>query len=128
MLYHLLYEQLHEVWGPLRVFQYITVRTALASLTALLLGLVLGPRFIRKLREFQIGQHIREDGPTSHQAKARTPTTGGLLIVVSIVIPTLLWGTLGSLYIWLALAGLLGFGASGLIDDLAKVRNARNLG
>jgi phospho-N-acetylmuramoyl-pentapeptide-transferase len=128
MLYHLLYQQLHELFGPLRVFQYITVRTALASLTALLLGLVLGPWFIRKLREFQIGQHIREDGPKSHHTKAGTPTMGGLLIVVSIVVPTLLWANLGNLYIWLALAGLLGFGAIGLIDDLAKVRKARNLG
>ena len=128
MLYHLLYQQLHELFGPLRVFQYITVRTALASLTALFLGLVLGPWFIRKLREFQIGQHIREDGPKSHHSKAGTPTMGGLLIVVSIVVPTLLWANLGNLYIWLALAGLLGFGAIGLVDDLAKVRKARNLG
>src|SRR5690606_32268696 len=112
----------------LRVFQYITVRTALASLTALLIGLVLGPWFIRKLREFQIGQHIRDDGPKSHQSKAGTPTMGGLLINVPIIIPTLLWANLTNLYIWLALAGLVGFGAIGFVDDYAKMRKARNLG
>jgi phospho-N-acetylmuramoyl-pentapeptide-transferase len=128
MLYHLLYEQLHALLGPLRIFQYITVRTALASLTALLIGLALGPWFIRKLREFEIGQHIREDGPKSHQSKAGTPTMGGLLINVSIIIPTLLWANLNNLYIWLALAALTGFGAIGFIDDYAKMRNARNLG
>ena len=128
MLYHLLYEQLHQLLGPLRVFQYITVRTALASLTALVIGLTLGPWFIRQLRALQIGQHIREDGPKSHHSKAGTPTMGGLLIVVSILAPTLLWANLTNLYTWLALAGLLGFGAIGFVDDYAKMRKARNLG
>ena len=128
MLYYLLYEQLHEYFGPLRVFQYITVRTALASLTALVIGLALGPWFIQKLREFQIGQHIREDGPKSHRSKAGTPTMGGLLINVSIIVPTLLWANLNNLYIWLALAGLAGFGAIGFVDDYAKMRKGRNLG
>ena len=128
MLYHLLYEQLFELFSPFRVFSYITVRTALASMTALLLGLILGPWLIRKLREFQIGQHIREDGPTTHQTKAGTPTMGGLLINVSIVIPTLLWADLRNLYVWIALFALVGFGAIGFIDDYAKVRASRNLG
>ena len=128
MLYHLLYEQLFELFSPFRVFSYITVRTALASMTALLLGLILGPWLIRKLREFQIGQHIREDGPTTHRTKAGTPTMGGLLINVSIVIPTLLWADLRNFYIWIALFALAGFGAIGFIDDYAKVRASQNLG
>ena len=74
MLFHLLYEQLFEYFSPFRVFSYITTRTAFASLTALGLGLLLGPRLIRRLREFQVGQPIREDGPESHRSKAGTPT------------------------------------------------------
>lgn len=128
MLYHLLYEQLFELFSPFRVFSYITVRTAMASMTALLLGLLLGPWLIRKLREFQIGQHIREDGPQSHHSKAGTPTMGGLLINTAIVIPTLLWADLRNLYIWIALFALMGFGAIGFLDDYAKVRKSRNLG
>ena len=97
MLYYVLYEQLFPLFSPFRVFSYITVRTAVAGMTALGLGLILGPWFIRKLREFQIGQHIREEGPESHQLKAGTPTMGGLLIGVSIVVPTLLWADLSNL-------------------------------
>jgi phospho-N-acetylmuramoyl-pentapeptide-transferase len=128
MLYHLLYEQLFPLFSPLRVFGFITVRTAMASLTALALALVLGPWLIARLRALQVGQHIREDGPASHRSKAGTPTMGGLLIHVSIVVPTLLWSNLGNLYVWIALFGLLGFGAIGFVDDYAKVRKARNLG
>ena len=94
MFYWLLYEQLYSHFSPFRVFRYITFRTAFASMTALFLCLVLGPWLIGKLRQFQIGQHIREDGPTSHQKKAGTPTMGGVLIVISIVVPTLLWANL----------------------------------
>jgi phospho-N-acetylmuramoyl-pentapeptide-transferase len=83
---------------------------------------------IRKLREWSFGQHIREDGPQSHRKKAGTPTMGGLLIVISIVIPTLLWADLRNPYIWLALLGILAFGAIGFIDDYAKVSKKRNLG
>ena len=90
MLYHLFYEQLFPMFSPFRVFSYITVRTAFASLTALALGLALGPWLIAKLREFQIGQHIREDGPQSHLAKAGTPTMGGMLILFSGILATLL--------------------------------------
>jgi phospho-N-acetylmuramoyl-pentapeptide-transferase len=128
MLYHLLYEQLFVHFSPLRVFSYITVRTAFASLTALGLGLMLGPWLIRKLRAFQIGQHIREDGPKSHQCKAGTPTMGGLLINVSIVVPTLLWANLSNIYVWIALFALVGFGAIGFLDDSAKIRHGQNLG
>ena len=128
MLYHLLYEQLFAYASPLRVFSYITVRTAFASLTALGLGLMLGPWLIRKLQSSQIGQHIREEGPKSHQVKAGTPTMGGLLINVSIVVPTLLWANLSNVYIWIALFALIGFGAIGFCDDSAKIRNNQNLG
>src|SRR5215468_12111870 len=109
MLYHILYEFLYPMnhyWPPLRVlnvFQYITFRTAYASITALLISLFLGPWLITRLRDFQIGQHIREEGPQSHKKKAGTPTMGGLLIVVSIVVPTLLWTNLRNRFVWLLL-------------------------
>lgn len=128
MLYWLLYQVGHNYIPAFRVFQYVTTRTALASLTSLALSLALGPWMIRKLRELSFGQHIREDGPQSHFKKAGTPTMGGLLIVTSIVVPTLLWADLRNVYIWIALLGLLGFGAIGFLDDYAKVAKRRNLG
>ncbi len=128
MLYWLLYRVLRVYFPPFRVFQYITTRVALASLTALFLSLVLGPWVIRKLREMSFGQHIREDGPQTHQKKAGTPTMGGILIMGSIVIPTLLWTDLSNPYVWIALLGLVGFGAVGFIDDYRKVAKKRNLG
>jgi phospho-N-acetylmuramoyl-pentapeptide-transferase len=128
MLYWLFYETLFPHFSPLRVFGYVTFRTAAASLVALFLSIVLGPWFIRRLREFQIGQHIREEGPKSHQKKAGTPTMGGVLIVVSIVVPTLLLANLRNPYVWLALFGLLSYAAIGFWDDLSKVRRGRNLG
>src|SRR5271165_3420424 len=128
MLYWLLYEQLYPAVGPFRVFGYVTSRTLFASLTSLFLCVLLGPWLIRKLREFQIGQHIREDGPKSHQKKAGTPTMGGILIVISIVVPTLLWADLRYPYVWIALFGLIAFAIIGFIDDYAKVMNKRNLG
>src|SRR4051812_21806646 len=135
MLYWLLYQQLflgyakqYPLLSPLRLFQYSTFRIAFASLTALFLCIMIGPWLIRKLREFQIGQHIREDGPRSHQKKAGTPTMGGVLIIVSIVLPTLLWADLKNPYVWVALFGLLSFGAIGFWDDYTKVARKRNLG
>ena len=128
MLYWLLYEQLHRYVSPFRVFRYTTFRTAFASLTALFLCIVLGPWLISKLRQFQIGQYIREEGPKSHQKKAGTPTMGGVLIIISIVIPTLLWADLRYPYVWIALAALLGYGWIGFLDDYAKVTKRRNLG
>src|SRR6202162_4713982 len=110
MLYYLLYERLFPYVSPLRVFRYVTFRTAFASLTALFLCIALGPWLIAKLRAFQIKQHIREDGPKSHQKKEGTPTMGGVLIVISIVIPTLLWADLRDSYVWVALLGLVGYG------------------
>lgn len=128
MLYWLFFERLFPNISVFRLFGYVTFRTALASLTALALGILLGPVLIRKLRDFQIGQHIREDGPKSHQKKAGTPTMGGLLIVVSIVVPTLLFTNLRNPYVWVALFGLLSFGAIGFYDDYTKMKRMRNLG
>ena len=90
MFYHLLYG-LRETYGVFNVFQYITFRTAMATVTALLVSLLLGPGLIRRLQLFQIGQEIRPEGPSSHQTKAGTPTMGGLLVITAIVLPTLLW-------------------------------------
>lgn len=128
MLYWLLFKVLHAYYTPFRVFGYITTRVALASLTSLFLSLLMGPIFIRRLRELSFGQYIREDGPQSHQKKAGTPTMGGVLIVFSIVIPTLLWTDLSNPYVWIALVGLLGFGAVGFIDDYLKVSKRSNKG
>jgi phospho-N-acetylmuramoyl-pentapeptide-transferase len=128
MLYYLLYEQLQRYVSPFRVFRYVTFRTAFASLTALFLCIALGPWLINKLRQFQIGQYIREEGPKSHQKKAGTPTMGGVLIIISIVIPTLLWADLRFAYVWIAIAALLGFGWIGFLDDYAKITRQRNLG
>ena len=128
MLYYLLYEQLYRYISPFRVFRFLTFRTAFASLTALFLCIVLGPWLIDRLRQFQIGQYIREEGPKSHQKKAGTPTMGGVLIIISIVIPTLLWADLRFGYVWVAMTALLGFGWIGFLDDYAKVTRRRNLG
>ncbi len=128
MFFWLFYQKLFHLYSPFRVFQYSTFRTAMASLTALAVSLLLGPWLIRRLREFQIGQHIREEGPKSHQKKAGTPTMGGLLIGVAIVVPTLLWADLRTPAVWVAMAGLVSFGAIGFMDDFIKVRRKRNLG
>ena len=128
MLYYLLYEQLQRYVSPFRVFRYTTFRTAFASLTALFLCIALGPWLINRLREFQIGQYIREEGPKSHQKKAGTPTMGGVLIIISIVVPTLLWADLSYGYVWIAIGALVAFGWIGFLDDYAKVTRQRNLG
>ncbi len=128
MFYWLFYEHLFRHFSPFRIFQYTTFRTAMASLTALLIFVVLGPWFIARLRKFQIGQFIREEGPQSHQKKAGTPTMGGLLICAAIVISTLLWANLRVPAVWVAMTGLSTFGAIGFWDDYAKLRRKRNLG
>ena len=120
MLFELL-PPLEPFFGPLNVVRYITFRTAAASLTALLLSLVLGPWMIRKLRDFQIGQVIRQEGPQSHRAKAGTPTMGGLLILTAAVVPTLLWADLANPYIWIAVLATCAFGAVGFADDYLKI-------
>ncbi len=128
MLYWLLFEQLQDYFGPLRLFNYITFRTAFAALSALFISISMGPWMIRKLRELAYGQYIREDGPQSHQKKSGTPTMGGLLIIVSTVIPTLLWTNLTNVYVWVALLGLISFSAIGFYDDYTKVKKMQNLG
>jgi len=128
MLYWLLFETLQPIYSPLRLFGYVTFRTAFALITALMISLLLGPWMIRKLREMSIGQFIREDGPKSHQTKAGTPTMGGLLIIISILVPTLLWANLRNVYIWIAMGSLVGFGAIGFYDDYTKLKKMRNLG
>jgi phospho-N-acetylmuramoyl-pentapeptide-transferase len=128
MLYYLFVYALRPHFSPLNVFRYITVRTALASLTALFLSLVFGPWMTRRLRELQIGQYIREEGPERHQSKAGTPTMGGVLIVGSLAIPTLLWADLRNPYVLLALCSTLAFAAIGFVDDYTKVVLKRNLG
>ena len=128
MLYYLFFFVLRPHFSPLNVFRYITVRTAVASLTALLLSLLLGPWVIARLRELQVKQYIREEGPKAHQNKAGTPTMGGVLIVASIVIPTLLWADLRNPYVLLAVGATLAFGAIGFIDDYNKVVRKQNQG
>src|ERR1700742_514896 len=128
MLYWLFYEKLFRHFTPFRVFGYVTFRTAFAALTALFLCLALGPWLIAKLHEFQIGQYIREEGPKSHMKKAGTPTMGGILIIISIVVPTLLWADLTYEYVWVAIGALVAFGWIGFLDDYAKVTKRRNLG
>jgi len=120
MLYHLLYP-LHQYLSVLNVTRYITFRTAAASLTALLVSLALGPWMIRKLRDFQVGQVIRQEGPASHRAKAGTPTMGGLLILTAAITPTLLWADLTNVYVWIAVGTTAGFGLVGFLDDYLKI-------
>ncbi len=127
MLYWLLVP-LREYFFFFNVFRYITVRTALAGLTALLFSLILGPWLIRLLKKHQIGQEIRSEGPQSHYAKKGTPSMGGLLIIAGTIIPTLLWGNFSDIYIWLACGAMLFFGAIGFADDALKVARKRSLG
>jgi phospho-N-acetylmuramoyl-pentapeptide-transferase len=128
MLYYLLYYGLHPHVSAFNVFRYITVRTAVASVTALVLSLALEPWMLKKLRAMQIQQFIREEGPKAHQSKAGTPTMGGVLIVISIAVPTLLWADLRNPYAMLALGATIAFGAIGFVDDYKKVALHRNMG
>ncbi len=128
MLYWLLYLKLFHYFPPFRIFRYLTFRTAFASLTALFTALIVGPIIIQRLREFQIGQYIREEGPQAHQKKAGTPTMGGLLIAISIVVPTLLWADLSNPFVWIAVLSTIVFAAIGFADDYLKVVHRRNLG
>ena len=125
----LLAEFLAQFNGAFTVFNYLTLRVVLATLTALLLCLWLGPWVIRKLVDGQIGQAVRDDGPKSHLSKAGTPTMGGVMILLSMAVSTLLWGDLTNLYVWVVLIVTLGFGAVGWVDDYRKVveKNPRGL-
>ncbi|MBI1766611.1 MAG: phospho-N-acetylmuramoyl-pentapeptide-transferase [Acidobacteria bacterium] len=135
MFYYLLYELLFKRYAAqmpvlkvFNVFQYVTFRTAYAAVTALLLSLVFGPLVIRKLREFKFGQEIREEGPAHHQVKRGTPTMGGVLIIGSVLVSTLLWANLKTWSVWVAIVGMVGSAAVGFADDYIKIVKKRSLG
>lgn len=127
MLYYLFYE-LRDVVAGMNVFRYITFRTAFAALTALLISFVLGPWLIERMKYIKLGQFIREEGPKSHQTKAGTPTMGGILINVAILIPTVLWADILNPYIWIILFVTTAYAAIGFIDDYRKLAKKHNLG
>jgi phospho-N-acetylmuramoyl-pentapeptide-transferase len=128
MLYYILY-RFHEYYSPLNVFRYITFRVALAIMTAALISFFIGPRVIRWLRTLSVTQQIRTDGPGTHLSKKGTPTMGGVLIHISIIVSVLFWGDLANRYIWVMLISLGGFGLIGFIDDYRKVvmKNSKGL-
>ena len=136
MIYYFLYELLYvhfkdKDWylvKALNVFQYVTFRTAYGAITALLISLFFGGKLIEALRKWNIGQQIREEGPQGHMVKRGTPTMGGVLIVGSVVISTLLWAKLSSIYVWTASIATLLFAAIGFVDDYRKLVKKRNLG
>src|SRR2546427_6289809 len=136
MIYYIFYELIYNHFKDrewylvkaLNVFQYVTFRTAYASVTALLISLLFGRRFINALKRWNIGQQIREEGPREHIAKRDTPTMGGLLIIASVVISTLLWARLSGLYVWVIIFATLAFGAVGFADDYLKLVKRRSLG
>src|ERR687887_268109 len=139
MIYYIFYEWLYKTLSAteggesyfvkaLNVFQYVTFRTAYAAVTALLISLVFGNRVIEALRRLKVGQEIREEGPQAHQAKRGTPTMGGVLIIGSVLISTLLWARLSSLYVWIVLIATTAFAAIGFIDDYQKVAKKQSLG
>ena len=128
MLYWLLYQKLYPFFHPFRIFRYLTFRTVFASLTALLIALFIGPYVIQKLHEFQIGQFVREDGPQSHLKKTGTPTMGGVLIGIAILLPTVLWSDPSNPFVWITVFSTLAFGAIGFADDYIKVVMRRSLG
>ncbi len=127
MLYHLLFP-LHTRLQPFNVFQYITFRALCAGLTSLIISLAFGPHFIRMLSSHQLGQQVRDDGPKSHLKKSGTPTMGGILILLSVTISTLLWADLTNLYIWLVLGVMISFGFIGWLDDFKKIKEANSKG
>jgi phospho-N-acetylmuramoyl-pentapeptide-transferase len=136
MIYYILYELIYnhfkdKEWylvKALNVFQYVTFRTAYASITALLISLFFGGTLIDALRKWNVGQQIREEGPQGHMVKRGTPTMGGVLIVGSVLISTLLWARLSSVYVWTAMVATLFFGAIGFADDYSKMAKQRSLG
>ena len=122
-------EWLEQYARAFNVFGYITLRAVLATMTALVISFLVGPKMIAWLSRMKIGQSVRDDGPQSHLVKAGTPTMGGALILVSIVVTTLLWGNLSNRFVWVVLLVTLGFGAVGWVDDWRKVvyRNPKGL-
>ncbi|HYA32252.1 MAG TPA: phospho-N-acetylmuramoyl-pentapeptide-transferase [Thermodesulfovibrionales bacterium] len=127
MLYSLLFS-LREWFSPLNVFRYITFRTAVAILSAMLITFIFGPWVVKRLKRLSVTQQVREDGPGTHAGKSGTPTMGGILIIGSIVLTMLLWGDLRNGYIWIMILSLLGFGAIGLVDDYLKVMRRNHKG
>jgi len=127
LIYYLLYP-LHTTFSFFNVFRYITFRTIIASITALLICLFLGQWMIQKLQEMQIGQQIRDDGPQSHLAKKGTPTMGGALIILAVVVSTLLWTNLSDVYVWMILLVTIGYGLIGFIDDYRKLAGKSSKG
>jgi phospho-N-acetylmuramoyl-pentapeptide-transferase len=119
MFYNFLYP-LHTTISAFNVFRYITFRTIYAVLTAFLIAFLLGPWFIRKLSQLQVGQYVRDDGPQTHLKKAGTPTMGGTLIIFAVAVSTLLWADLTNFYVWMVLLVLVGFGLIGFMDDYLK--------
>lgn len=120
---------LAQFYSGFNVFQYLTLRAVLATLTALVIALMVGPAMIRKLTFYKVGQSVRDDGPQSHLGKTGTPTMGGVLILVAIAISTLLWADLGNRHVWLVLIVTLLFGVIGWVDDYKKLilRNSKGL-
>jgi phospho-N-acetylmuramoyl-pentapeptide-transferase len=127
MLYHV-FEMLQDQMSSLRVFTFVNFRIFLAILSAMLISFVLGPWIVNKLRQLQIGQNIREEGPQSHQKKAGTPTMGGLLILTAIIIPTLLWANLSNPYVWILVGSTFCFGMIGFLDDFLKLKRGKSKG
>ncbi|HOE78628.1 MAG TPA: phospho-N-acetylmuramoyl-pentapeptide-transferase [Smithellaceae bacterium] len=127
MIYEFLYP-LHTMFSSFNVFRYITFRTILAAVTALLICLFLGQRLIEGLQRLQIDQQIREDGPKTHLTKKGTPTMGGVLIIFAVVISTVLWGNWGVGYVWLALMVTIGYGLVGFLDDYRKLAGGNSRG
>src|SRR5215204_7706100 len=137
MLYYFLYQLIFREYGAasesyffkgLNVFQYVTFRTAMSTTTALLIALLFGGKVIRKIRSLNVGQEIREELSADHQAKKGTPTMGGILILGSVFISTVLWARLDSLYLWLALLATTAFGLIGFVDDYIKIVKRRSEG
>ena len=128
MLYSLA-EYLSQFHSGFNLFGYLTIRSILGVLTALVISLVIGPTMIRYLSSYNIGQSVRDDGPKSHFSKAGTPTMGGALILVAVVVSTLLWSDLSSRFVWIVLFVIIGFGAIGWVDDYKKIvyRNSKGL-
>lgn len=127
MLYSLLYS-LHDWFSPLNVFRYITFRTSLAVLSAMVFALILGPWIISRLKKLSMTQQIRDDGPKTHMDKAGTPTMGGLLIILCLLLSVFMWGDLKNIYVWTMIVSLIGFGGIGLIDDYLKIMKKSHKG
>jgi len=134
LLYWLLYLKLFHYFPPFRIFRYLTFRTAFASLTALFTGLIVGPIVIRRLRDFQIGQYIREEGPQAHQKKAGTPTMGGIMVIVPVLLLTILLNAVALIgftqsgigrSVLIPMIVMVGYAILGMIDDWEGIRGKR---